>query len=119
MRRIKVDKRHDTILLDRFGVVGWGGNGGFHALNLAVQFGARRIILVGYDMTLANGVHWHGRHPRGLNNPTAGNVDRWRRVLDQAAAPLAKLGVDVINASAASALKLYPKTNLVEAVNGG
>lgn len=102
-------------MLDEPGVLGWGGNSGFHALNLAVQAGARRIVLVGYDMTIAGGVHWHGRHPSALNNPTAGNIDRWRRVMDAAAPMLAECGVEVLNASAVSALAAFPKVAFEEA----
>lgn len=99
-----------------FGVLGWGGNGGFHALNLAVQFGAKRIVLVGYDMRCDLGLHWHGKHPTGLNNPTPRNVERWRRVIDEAAPILAALGVTVINASPVSMLTAYPKMSLSEAL---
>lgn len=46
----------EQILRDEIGVVGCGsrrggGHSGFHALNLAVQFGAERIALVGMDMS--------------------------------------------------------------------
>lgn len=99
----------DHILTERPGVLGWGGNSGFHALNLAVQFGAQRIVLVGYDMHVSAGEHWHGRHPRGLNNPDARNTARWRRALDGVAPELSALGIEVLNASPTSALTAYPR----------
>lgn len=98
-------------------VIGWGGNSGFQAVNLAAHFGVRRIVLVGFDMQLRTGIHWHGRHGRGLNNPTRHNVERWRRVLDQAAPALAALGVEVVNVSPVSALTAYPKMSLEEALS--
>jgi hypothetical protein len=105
---------------DRFfaepGTVGWGGNGGFHCLNLAAQFKPRKIVLVGYDMHLRNGLHWHGKHPNGMNNPSPKNVERWRRAVDGAAKPIAKLGITVINTSPNSALQKYPKMSLAEAM---
>lgn len=93
------------------GEVGWGGNSGFHAVNLAAQFGAARIVLVGFDMHVAGGVHWHGRHPRGLNNPDARNTARWRRLMDAAAPDLAARGIEVLNASPTSALTAYAKVH--------
>lgn len=108
--------RSGQMLFDRFGVLGDGGNSGFQAVNLAAQAGARRIILLGFDMTLAAGVHWHGRHPAGLNNPTAQNLARWRRHMDEAAPTLAALGIEVINASMSSALTAYPKMSLEDAL---
>lgn len=95
---------------------GTGANSGFQTLNLAVQFGAKKIVLVGYDMTAVHGVHWHGRHPDGMNNPTERGLSRWGRVLDRNAAFLASIGVSVINASPISALQNYPKMNLEQAL---
>ncbi len=97
-------------------MLGWGGNSGFHALNLAVQFGARRIVLVGYDMTVRNGLHWHGAHPRGMNNPTETNTRRWARVLDDQAERIASLGVEVLNASPVSALTAYRRVKLEDVI---
>lgn len=108
----------DRLLFNRFGEIGWGGNGGFHALNLALQFGARRVVLVGYDMRVDFGVHWHGKHPKGMNNPSAVNTARWRQVLDAQALLLRRLGVSVINASPVSALEAYPKMTLEAALQG-
>lgn len=116
MRRIKVVRGEDRLLVGEFGVIGWGGNSGFHALNLAVQFGVKSIALVGYDMRCDRGLHWHGKHVQGLNNPTSGNVERWRRVTDEAAPVLAALGVRVVNCSPISALVNYPKMTLSEAL---
>jgi hypothetical protein len=76
---------------------------------------ASKIILVGYDMTIAHGVHWHGRH-EGLNNPTERNVDRWRRCIDATAEVIAALGIQCINVSPISALHNYPKMSLEEAL---
>ncbi len=116
VKAVGVNKNDDRLELLKIGTVGWGGNGGFHALNLAIQFGAAKIILVGYDMRLDHGLHWHGRHPNGLNNPTDPNVARWRRCIDAAAEVITALDVTVINASPISALQNYPKMSLIEAL---
>lgn len=107
--------RGDVMETARLGILGWGGNSGFQAVNLAAQLvGPGRVILVGFDMTLASGVHWHGAHPQF--NPKPDSIGRWRRVLDRAAASLAKAGTTVLNASPASALRNYPKVSLGEAL---
>lgn len=105
------------LLFDRPGQIGWGGNGGFHALNIACQFGAKKIILLGFDMSLMRGLHWHGKHQDGLNNPRQGNVDRWRVVLDAQAPALAARGIDVIIGSPGSALTAYRKLGLREGID--
>jgi hypothetical protein len=116
VHQIVVARNRNEILTDDPGVVGDGGNSGFQALNLAVQFGAQKIILVGFDMRLDRGTHWHGRHPPGLNNPNEHNMVKWRKVLDGSAAHLQALGVTVINASPLSALTAYPKMTFAEAL---
>ncbi|QKC99185.1 hypothetical protein EB231_34920 [Mesorhizobium sp. NZP2298] len=109
VRPIKIDMRRDEILVHKFGTIGIGGNSGFQALNLAAQFGCRNIILVGYDMHDRAGIHWHGKHGGGLNNPSRTSLARWRGVIDGQAPLLERMGVRVINASPDSALTAYPK----------
>lgn len=116
VRRVMLDRPSDRLNLVRYNHVGWGGNSGFQALNLAIQFGAIKIVLVGYDMTVRYGLHWHGAHPRGMSNPTEGNILRWRKAVDNAADDIAKLGINVINASSISELARYPKMSLKEAL---
>ncbi|TPJ76206.1 hypothetical protein FJ422_30400 [Mesorhizobium sp. B2-6-3] len=117
IRQVDCRKPDDRLVVEPVNTVGWGGNGGFHALNLAVQFGCRKIILVGYDMTIKAGIHWHGNHPHGMNNPKAGNVERWRRAVDAAWQVIEPLGIKVINCSPISALRNYPKMTLAEALS--
>lgn len=107
---------NDRLELLKKGTVGWGGNSGFHCLNLAVHLGAAKIVLVGFDMRLDHGVHWHGRHEL-LNNPTERNIARWRRVIDAAAETIEALGIQVINASPISTLERYPKMTLKKAMS--
>lgn len=114
--RVICERHHENLVLDRFGQVGWGGNSGFHCINLAIQFGVKKIILVGYDMQLNGGSHWHGDHPNNMNNPTAANVARWRRTIDANAQIIKNLGIAVFNVSPVSALVNYPKMSLVEAL---
>ena len=106
---VKVDMRRHDIAVHKFGTVGSGGNSGFQALNLAVQFGCRNIILVGYDMHDQNGIHWHGKHDNGLRNPTRQSLGKWRVAIDRQAALLEQIGARVLNASLDSALTAYPK----------
>lgn len=110
---VSVRPEHDEILTDRPGEVGHGGNSGFQAVNLAVQWGARRIVLVGFDYRAGPERHWHGRHEGGLNNPDDGQLKRWAATLDAQAQRLADLGVELLVATP-SALTAYPTTTLEE-----
>lgn len=116
VRKVGINKTDDRLELLKIGTVGWAGNSGFHCLNLAVQMRPAKIVLVGFDMTVAHGLHWHGKHPAGMNNPSERNVDRWRRCTDAAADVIEALGIRVINASPISALTRYEKMDLLEAL---
>lgn len=119
--KIEVVRSSERLAMAEPGKVGagsrtGGGNSGFQALNLAAQFGATKIILLGFDMRIDRGVHWHGRHGDNLNNPREANMPGWRSALDQAAAAFARYGISVINASVVSTLTAYPKMPLAEAL---
>lgn len=115
IKRVVCERKTDALLMQQPGKIGWAGNSGFHCLNLAAQFGCKRIILVGFDLRLDKGVHWHGRHSK-MNNPTPRNVERWRRAIDDAAPVLKQHGIEVLNCSPISALKNYPKVSFAEAM---
>lgn len=114
---VQLVNRSEELITDRPGCIASGsragGNSGFQALNLTVQFGAKRILLVGFDM---HGEHWHGRHPSGLNNPSPQNFQDWRLAFDRAAPSFAAVGVDVINCSPVSVLQGFRKMDLGEAL---
>lgn len=105
---VEIEKNNDALVFDQSGVVGSGGNSGFQALNLAVQFGARGILLIGFDMQDRSGAHWYGRNNwHGANNPSDDNFRRWHKAFAGAAAVLAKMDIQVFNASPDSALRCF------------
>lgn len=117
IRRIDINRREERILTERKGQTGSGGNSGFQALNLAVQFGAARVLLIGLDMTLSGGVHWYGPNTwKNANNPNDSNFGRWIEAFENAAPALKALGVDVINCSPVSAIKSFPRKSLEDAL---
>ena len=103
----------DDIIMDP-GVIGAGGSSAFQAMNLALQFGSRRIALAGCDCRLDLGVHWHGPHVNGLRDPYPGTAEIWRKRFDAVAPQLEALGAEVVNCSPISALAAYPKATLAE-----
>jgi hypothetical protein len=117
VRRIEIEKTNDALLLHKHGKTGSGGNSGFQALNLAIQWGARKILLVGYDMSDASGAHWYGRNNWiGANNPNGHNFKRWIAAFETAAKQCRELGVEVVNCSPWSALACFPKMTIEAAL---
>lgn len=108
IRLIDIATPIDKVLLEPTGQVGSGGNSGFQALNLAIQFGARLILLIGFDMHDKSGVHWYGRNnwPQA-NNPGEPNFQRWRQAFKVSAPIIANAGIDVVNVTRYSELKCF------------
>lgn len=90
-----------------------GGNSGYQAVNLAYHFGARRIVLLGFDMHRQAGGHWHGEHDGMLSAP-AGHFPVWRRAFERLAFDLSQEGVRVFNATEGTALRCFPRVTLAE-----
>ena len=108
IRLIGISLHEDRFIMDRPGIVGSGGNSGFQAINLAIQFGARQIVLIGFDMHDKSGPHWYGRNEwDGANNPGENNFHRWRAGFAKAAAEISNIGIDVANATRYSELKAF------------
>jgi len=104
----------DAIQLAPGGPIGSGGTGTFQALNLAVQWGASRIGLVGLDCRTDLGEHWHAPVPGLESRPADTAVARWVKAFDTAAPVLTAAGVQVVNHSGVSALTGFRKEPLPE-----
>lgn len=125
-----------------------GANSGYQAINLAVHFGAKRIILLGYDMqsivvaisqevkakiseaikdesdVIKSAImasvsavrvdHWFGAHP---DNITSHPFAEMLEAFDSLKSIKQLTGVEIINCSPGSALEVFPKRDLEEALN--
>lgn len=93
-----------------------GKNSGFQSINLAAHLGAKRIVLLGYDMGHAPGQpsHWFGEHPAGLNrhSPYAAFLECFASLI----APLKALGIEVLNCSRQTRLNCFPRFPLEKAL---
>ena len=91
-----------------------GSNSGYQAINLAYHFGAKVIVLIGYDLQTVKGrVHWQQRSSEQVasSQKTMATVMLPRfATLEE---PLRKAGVKVYNATPGSALKVWPYRELV------
>lgn len=92
-----------------------GGNSGAGAMALAAYWGAKRIILLGYDCKYAEDGkrHWHGDHPRGLGN--AVSMPKWKPQFKEMAQQLD--GLKIVNSTRDTALKFWPRQSLEKALD--
>lgn len=95
-----------------------GRNSGYQAISLAHLFGARRFVLLGFDMMLGTKGerHHHGEHPPGLSSGTR-NYAGWIRLMGTLAADLKADGCKVFNASRRTALHCFPRVTLETALH--
>ena len=84
------------------------GNSGAGAINLAYLFGARRILLLGFDMKLGpkGEKHHHPDHPHPLVQGMQFN--EWIHKMGIVARDLKAEGVEVVNCTPGSALQCFP-----------
>lgn len=90
-----------------------GRNSGYQAINLAVHFGVRRIVLLGYDMKPApdGRTHWFGDHADWPTRPGIFETV-FQPYFQDLARELAAGGVEIINCTLDSALDAFPRREL-------
>lgn len=88
----------------------YGGNSGFQAMNLALLWGATRVLLLGFDMQGVN--HFFGKHPRPMRSAGA---ERFIPAFKEAARTL-PAGIEIINCTPSSALECFPRKRLSDAL---
>ncbi len=90
-----------------------GSNAGYQAINLAANYGVKRILLLGYDMRVVNGrTHWH--------NEQRESAEGFKMVLEKSmlphfsslVEPLAERGIDIVNVTPGSALTCFRMSTL-------
>jgi len=88
----------------------WHGcNSGQGAIHLAALWGAKKVILLGYDAQHTGGqAHCHGDHPKGLLN--AGAVSDWPDQFQYTAN--AHPGLEIINCTRQTALTCFERREL-------
>jgi hypothetical protein len=97
------------------GLIHFGGSGGYQAINLAYLWGAKRILLLGFDCQKVNNKnHWFGQHPIGFSQSQPFNI--WLNNFPRLADDLKAEGVEVINCSPNSALQCFNKKRINEII---
>jgi len=102
---------HDQGLSKRQDSIVNGKIGGYQAIGLAVNFGAKKILLLGYDMRSIDGAsHWHGDHPNFQRPVWDNRIDHFKNMIPD----LSKRDIEVINCSPGSALDAFKMGDLEE-----
>jgi hypothetical protein len=87
--------------------VSLGHNGVYQSINVAVHLGATRCVLLGVDM---HGGHFFGRHPNFSGPPFTVCLESFKTLVE----PLKSAGVEMVNCTPKSALKVFPMASLTD-----
>ena len=114
------DKQHPSGITSNPMKVSWNGNSGAAAISVAAHTGARRIILLGFDMKLSEGnnQHWHNIYGRGTHFDQRRlkklPFHRHLRGFPPIAKDAKRMGIEIINASPDSAIECFRKVHINE-----
>jgi hypothetical protein len=101
-------------------LVSWNGNSGAAAISVAAWSGAKRIILLGFDMKLdtTKMQHWHDLYNRGVvatdKRMRALPFNRHLIGFEEIAKDAKRLGIEILNACPDSAIKQFRKVTVKE-----
>jgi len=106
-------------------LVSWNGNSGAAAVSVAVHAGAKRVILLGFDMKLnnSNQQHYHNAYGRGIINIQDPHkrrklpFDRHLRGFPIIAQDAGRMGIEIINASPESVISCFRKMTVKEIID--
>ena len=103
------DKNHTKGITPHPNMVSWNENSGAAAISLAAHAGAKRIILLGFDMKL-NGdkQHWHNIYKKSTSKRFYAHLLGFKQIAIDAR----KLGIEIINASPDSAIQEFRKVSV-------
>lgn len=104
------DGGHRLGISDNLSKVAWNHNSGAAAISLAVHFGVKRIVLLGFDMCLDGGKvsHWHGSHGNKKPPPFERHLKGFPAIAEDAK----RRGMEILNASPTSQIESFTKVFL-------
>jgi len=114
------DKNHSQGISSNPKKVSWNGNSGAAAISVAANAGAKRIILLGFDMKLGvdSSQHWHDLYGRSaINDERRARkmpFHRHLRGFPEIARDAKSRGIEILNASPDSAIECFRKVTVKE-----
>lgn len=91
------------------GWIGWNKSSGAAAINVAVHLGAKRIVLLGYDMRNDGRKNWMPHEWESTKQNPYENMREGFRFIKKSAD---RFSIEILNATPGSALSDFPKVKL-------
>jgi hypothetical protein len=108
-------RKKQGITFEPKGLISWNFNSGAAAINLAIQFGVKKIILLGFDMNLDENKnqHWHKEYTSPLSS-VQGSMKKHLQGFPIIAKDIEGTGIEIINCAPNSAITCFRKANIWE-----
>ncbi len=99
----------------------WNGNSGASAVNVAYWLGARRVVLLGFDMKRqGKDFNWHSDYPTTPGKKENGRFKspyrQFLRCWDKIAIDAKELGIEIINCTPGGNLNIFKRESLEDMV---
>ena len=111
IKRVRRSRKLMGVESTRADAVSWNNNSGGSAINVAYHLGAKRVLLVGFDMRRVSGAsHFHGHYPKRNRDrdPYPRHLDCFGAIAEDAE----KLGLEIVNCTPGSKIKQFPFARL-------
>ena len=115
------DHKHPRGITSNPKAVSWNGNSGAAAISVAANAGAKRIILLGFDMKVndRSDQHWHDEYGRSAGKGTEHRAKKLPfhkhlRGFPAIADDAKRRGIEILNASPESAIECFRKVSVKE-----
>lgn len=106
-RVLQVKRLEGSGIVTNPAIVRWNKNSGASAINLAYHLGAKRIVLLGFDMKQKDGQNnWHQNHKHNPRPTIYQNL--FLPPFDIIARDAKNLGIEILNATPDTDLKAFP-----------
>lgn len=113
----KISREHTLGISKKNNVIFWNRSSGASAINLAYHFGAKIIVLLGFDMKMKGDMHnWHSQHKRFHIPPNDIYSNRFIKVFGKISKDANTLGITILNATPDSAITNFKMVSLEESL---
>lgn len=114
VKRLLRNHEHPYGISERPDKVSWNGSSGAAAISTAVHTGVKRIILLGFDMTLGEtgSQHWHPLYRVNGDPGRKLPFERHKRGFEFIARDAKRIGVEILNASPNSTISHLKKCSV-------
>jgi len=117
IKYLERDVFHSNGITSKINSVSWNNSSGAAAISLAAHLGAKRILLLGFDMNFnfEGERHWHNSYKRPqMSSKKITPFEKHLEPFPEIAKDAESIGIEIINLNPKSKIEVFPKYSLEE-----